>query len=111
MKPQNLTPIDVLLVDDEPEICQLLSEIVTEQGFSVDTACDGQDALEQLRQREVAAVICDFQMPRMSGIELLTQMRPKGLDIPVVMLTAHGDRQFVLQALRLGAFDFMRKPL
>ena len=100
----------ILVVDDEPEICWLLSGILSAQGFEVVTAEDGQAALERVRGEAPAAVILDLKMPRLDGLETLGKLKGIAPQVPVIMLTAHGDIPSAVQAMRLGAYDYLTKP-
>ncbi|HVL70090.1 MAG TPA: sigma-54 dependent transcriptional regulator [Vicinamibacterales bacterium] len=99
----------VLIVDDEPSMRQMLSIALRREGYRVTAVEDGQSALEVLEAGEVDLLITDVRMPEMSGVELLR--RAKGIDpaVSVIMMTAYGSKETVLEALRLGATDYVEK--
>jgi len=100
----------VLIVDDEAELVEILSEALSPICSKILTAKDGLEALEKIKSGEVDAVITDLNMPRMSGLEMLAELRSQMYQTPVVVLTAYGDKQNMLEAIRLDATDFIYKP-
>ncbi len=103
----NLT---ILVVDDEKILRDLLYKILTKDGYSVDTAVDGQDALEKLRNKSYQLLLTDVKMPRLNGFELLKIIKQKFPHIGVIMMTAYGDSFTVKDALLLGADEYITKP-
>jgi len=105
----------VLIVDDEPNVRLMLQTALESVGYEVIEAGDGQAALEQLRgSRSSPAcdlILLDLLMPKMDGMELLRQLRAQGNIVPVVILTAHGSIPEAVEAMKLGAIDFLAKPL
>lgn len=105
------TPLrTVLIVEDEPDVREILRNYISEFSFQVYEASNGEEALELLRRTEVHTVLSDISMPKMSGISLLEHVRSTFPDVPVVLITAYGDNDTIRQGLRLGAFDFIPKP-
>lgn len=100
----------VLVVDDEPMIVELLSVSLRYQGFAVDTAIDGAQALDKARTFRPQALIVDVMMPGMDGFGLLRRLRADGIDAPVLFLTARDDVQDKVAGLTLGADDYITKP-
>lgn len=100
----------LLIVDDEPEIREVLKQKAELLNIDCQEANHGLEALQLLEKNEFDAILSDFNMPVMTGMELLQQMRNRGLQIPFVVITAFGDQKLVVQALKLGAFDFIEKP-
>lgn len=100
----------VLIVDDEPELRDILSSIVSSLGIECETAANGQEALDCLRDQTFHAVLCDINMPIMSGIECLRQAQATGNLAPFIFVTAFGDATNIVHAVRLGAVDFFQKP-
>lgn len=100
----------ILIVEDESDIRSILKEILSDEGFEVCEAKDGQEGLEHLRSRTFDMVISDIRMPKMDGLEFLQHSRGLHLTVPFVFLTAFNDSDNTAEALRLGAFDFIRKP-
>lgn len=100
----------VLIVDDESEIREILSIHVESYGFQVFEAEDGERALEVMRDNDIDVVLSDIMMPRMSGMVLLRSLRDEGFEAPFIFLTAYASKEATVEALRLGAFDFLEKP-
>ena len=100
----------ILIVDDEPDVCVLLSRWLTSEGYSCDTANNGQVAVQLLEQKEFDLVVSDIMMPGMSGIDLLTFVRSLFRDTAIVMVTAVDDRKTAVLALDLGAYGYVIKP-
>jgi len=100
----------VLIVDDQSDMLWLLSNVLKEEGLEVYTAKDGLEALEQLRKEAPAAIVMDIKMPRLNGLEALEKIKEIDPQIPVVMITAYGDVQSAVLAMKLGAYDYLTKP-
>ncbi|MEV0034266.1 response regulator transcription factor [Nocardia sp. NPDC050793] len=100
----------VLVVDDEPMILELLSVSLRYQGFEVETAVDGAQALDRARSFRPQALIVDVMMPGIDGFGLLPRLRADGIDAPVLFLTARDDVQDKVAGLTLGADDYITKP-
>jgi DNA-binding NtrC family response regulator len=103
----------ILIVDDEPNVRLVLSTALGSVGYQVIEAEDGERGLAQLENRStvVDLVLLDLQMPRLDGMELLRRLRASGNIVPVVILTAHGSIPEAVTAMKLGAIDFLTKPL
>ena len=100
----------LLVVDDEAEIREIVEMHVAPLGVRVIEAGDGQEALETVRQHHVDVIVSDLMMPRMTGLGLLSALRDGGFMKPFIFLTAYPSQDSTLQALRLGAFDYLEKP-
>jgi two-component system response regulator AtoC len=100
----------VLVIDDDPGIRELLEAQVSRLGYRVDSAPDGERALELLEDLRPDVVTLDVILPGMGGIETLRQLKQRLPDVPVVMLSGHGQAPVIVEAMRLGAADFLRKP-
>ncbi len=101
---------DVLLIDDDIELCELLSHWLTQEGFQVRACHDGQQARENLALHSPEAVILDVMLPDGSGLELLKQLRSHYPELPVLMLSARGEPLDRILGLELGADDYLAKP-
>jgi two-component system response regulator ChvI len=102
----------ILLVDDDPLVCNTLSDAFSDAGFSVETAGDGKEALAKLTaglKDTVNLIILDVKMPGISGLELLKQVREQGIPAPVIFFTGMRDPIYEQSALELGAVDFVDK--
>lgn len=100
----------ILIIDDEAELCRLLSNSLRVVTDDVRVAHNGVDALKIVETGDVVAILTDISMPSMNGVRFMEELRARGLDIPVVVLTAHADMANIKHALRLGATDFLEKP-
>lgn len=100
----------VLVVDDEHQVRHSIAQWLELAGLAVETAADADAALAMIRRRAPDVVLTDFKMPRKSGIELMQEVRGLYPDIPVVLVTAHGDVPLAVAAMRDGAYDFLQKP-
>jgi len=100
----------ILIVDDEPLIRDALAFKLTKDGYDVDTAEDGEKAIQKIESEEYQIIISDIMMPFISGFELVKILKERGTDAPVLMLTSLNSETAVLKAFDLGADDFMTKP-
>ncbi len=100
----------VLIVDDEPNLRKILSAQLTRDGYDVLTAEDGEQGLALLRENHIDMVITDLKMPKVDGMQLLREALTEMPDLPIVMITAHGTVDTAVEALKLGAFDYLTKP-
>jgi len=102
----------ILVVDDEPAICQLVRDILVDEGYEVTIAENGEQARQARRQRRPDLVLLDIWMPDIDGITLLREWsRESEQNIPVIMISGHGTVETAVEATRLGAYDFIEKPL
>jgi DNA-binding response OmpR family regulator len=101
--------IKILIADDEPEILKLLQRYIEKEGYSVDTASDGLEAISLFNQNEYHLVILDIMMPQIDGIEVCRRLR-NDTNVPIIMLTAKDDETDKVLGLRIGADDYMTKP-
>ncbi len=100
----------VLIVDDEPNLRKILSVQLSRDGYDVLTAEDGEQGLTYLRDHHIDLVITDLKMPKVDGMTLLRRALQEDPDLPVVMITAHGTVDTAVEALKIGAFDYLTKP-
>jgi DNA-binding response OmpR family regulator len=105
------TPARLLIVDDEPNIRLMFRTALASGDYSISTAEDGKTALDLLESELFDLVTLDLRMPGMGGMEILWRLRESGNDIPVVIVTAHGSIADAVQAMKLGAVDFIAKPV
>lgn len=104
------TEAKILVIDDEASICEALKEVLEYESYTVTTATRAGEALKILAVETFDVIISDIKMPEMDGMELLDQVRQLS-DVPVLMITGHGDIETAVSALKKGAFDFITKPL
>ncbi|HIJ56911.1 MAG TPA: response regulator [Deltaproteobacteria bacterium] len=107
-------PVDnhtILLVDDEPGICKVLCISLTDMGYTVHTANDGDEALRIFSKQNPAIVMTDIKMPGMDGIDLLKKIKEKRPETEVIMITGHGEMDLAIMSLKYEATDFITKPI
>jgi len=102
---------NVLVVDDELGIRQVLKDVLGDEGYRVTAVEDGFQALDVLGSRSVDLVVLDVWLPNMGGIDVLKRIKQEWLDIEVVVISGHANINMAVQAVKLGAFDFLEKPL
>lgn len=100
----------VLLVDDEPEFLATLSERMTARGMDITTAESAEEALNQVDKGNFDAIILDLMMPGMDGIETMKAIKEGHPEIQVILLTGHASLEKGIEAMKLGAMDFIEKP-
>jgi two-component system response regulator PilR (NtrC family) len=100
-----------LVVDDEPDLCELLAMTLERMQIEADTCADVASAKQMLKDREYQLCLTDMRLPDGDGLDLVEWMQTKGLNTPVAVITAHGNVETAVRALKLGAFDFISKPL
>lgn len=101
----------ILIVDDDPVILTLLSNLLRKSGYEVITAKNGDEGLKFARLKNPDLIITDYEMPGITGIELLTTIKESNPEMPVVMLTCHSDVSLTIKSIQAGAYDYIEKPL
>ena len=101
----------VLIIDDERAIRRALKEILEYENCQVLEAENGKDGLELIRSNSLDVIFCDIKMPLVDGMELLQQIQTEGNEVPIIMISGHGTLETAVQAIKIGAFDFIEKPL
>lgn len=101
----------ILIVDDEPGGLKVLSANLTLEGYDVELALSGIEALEKIDKKDYDLILLDYQMPKMNGLELLKNIRAKGIEIPVIMITAFSTIENAVEAMKNGAYNYLTKPL
>lgn len=101
----------ILVVDDEENTRIGLSKLLSQEGFQVESAANGNDALEMLGQHKVNLVISDINMPDMNGLVFLRELSRKFPSTNVIMITAYGGVESYLEAMNLGAYEYLHKPV
>jgi FixJ family two-component response regulator len=102
--------VTILVIDDEKIIHESCGRVLQEEGFEVETALSGQEALEKLKEKRYNLVLSDIKMPGMSGVETLEKMKKEVPDITVVMFTGYSSVETARDTMKLGAFDYIPKP-
>jgi len=100
----------VLLVDDEEEFVRALAKRLTAKGLIVEVSGDGESAVEKVRQSNFHAIVLDLAMPGIDGLETLKRLREVNPDLQVILLTGHGSIRSGVEAMKVGATDFLEKP-
>ncbi len=100
----------ILIIDDEEVIHLSLNRILLKRGFQIDSAMTAGEAIEKLKQKSYDLLITDLMMPEMNGIDLLKELQKMGINIPSIMITGYPTIRTAIQALRLGATDYISKP-
>ncbi|MDH5614263.1 MAG: response regulator, partial [Gammaproteobacteria bacterium] len=107
-----MNPAHILVVDDEPDICTLVKDILEDEGYDVTTAQDAKSARDARRHRRPDLVLLDIWMPDSDGISLLKEWAEEDdVLMPVIMISGHGTIETAVEATRLGAWDYLEKPL
>ena len=101
---------DILIIDDEKAIRKTLSEILSFEGYKIDEASDGEEGLKKFRERNYDVVLCDIKMPKIDGIEFLQKAGESNPDVPVIMISGHGNIDTAVEAVKTGAYDYISKP-
>lgn len=102
---------NILVIDDEKSIRNTLQEIFEYENHKVELATNGPEGIELFDKIEFDVVLCDIKMPEMDGIEVLEKLHEKSGDIPVIMISGHGNIDTAVEAIKKGAYDFIEKPL
>ena len=102
----------ILLVEDEAAIRRVLVKILTEESknYEVEEAADGLEGVEKVKDHDYDLILCDIKMPKMDGVEVLEAVKKIKPEIPIVMISGHGDLDTAVNTMRLGAFDYISKP-
>jgi len=102
----------ILIIEDEASIRRVLVKILTEENstYTVEDAEDGIQGFEKIKNTDYDLVLCDIKMPKMDGVELLEAVKKIKPEIPMVMISGHGDMETAIQTMKLGAFDYISKP-
>ncbi len=101
---------NILIVDDEKAIRKTLGEILSYEGYKMDEAGDGEEALKRFKEKSYDVVLCDIKMPKMDGIEFLEKARESNPDVPIIMISGPGTIETAVEAVKKGAYDYISKP-
>jgi len=101
----------ILVVDDEPDSVELLKEFLSTKGYEVITASSGEAALRKAKEERPHLILLDVRMPGMSGLDVLRQIRESDKEVGIIMVTGVNEEETGRQALEMGAFDYIVKPL
>src|SRR6187431_3555917 len=101
---------EILIIDDEKAIRKALTEILSAEGYKTEEAGDGEEGLKKFKERSYDVVLCDIKMPKLDGIEFLQKATESNADVPVIMISGHGNIETAVDAVKKGAFDYISKP-
>ena len=100
----------ILIIDDEKAIRSTLAEILSYEGYKIEEAADGEEGLRKFTATVFDVVLCDIKMPKMDGIEFLEKARLVHADVPIIVISGHGNIETAVEAVKKGAFDYISKP-
>jgi len=103
--------LNILVMDDEPEVREYLKNILERRGYLVFTAQDGEEGLEKIKQANIDIVLADIVMPKMDGLEFLRHVHDYDLRVEVIMITGHSTLDRCIDAIEYGACGYLAKPL
>jgi len=101
---------NILIIDDEKAIRKTLSEILSYEGYKIDEASDGEEGLKKFTDKTYDVVLCDIKMPKLDGIEFLDRSKLVNPDVPIIMISGHGNVDTAVEAVKKGAYDYISKP-
>lgn len=101
---------NILIIDDEKSIRKTLTEILSYEGYKVDEAADGMEGFKMFKEKQYDAVLCDIKMPKMDGLEFLEKAKEANTDVPIIMVSGHGNIDTAVDAVKKGAYDYISKP-
>ncbi len=101
---------NILVIDDERAIRNVLKEILSNEGYKVDEAVDGEEGYAKFLNNNYNLVLCDIKMPKMDGIEFLQKANATNPDVPIIVISGHGNIETAVDAVKKGAFDYISKP-
>src|SRR5215210_3917056 len=100
----------LLIIDDERSIRKTLTEILSFEGYKIEEAADGEEGLRKFKEKTFDVVLCDIKMPKIDGIEFLQKAVETNSDVPIIMISGHGNIETAVEAVKKGAYDFIQKP-
>ena len=100
----------ILIIDDERSIRKTLVEILGFEGYKIEEAADGEEGLKKFQSANYDVVLCDIKMPKLDGIEFLSRATSINADVPIIMISGHGNIETAVEAVKKGAFDYISKP-
>jgi len=102
---------DILIADDDELVCHSLQEMLAFDGYAVDSALNGLEALDRIKQTYYSLILSDIQMPGLNGLDLLKEVKGKYPDSLIIFITGHGNIDGAIEAIKLGAYDYITKPI
>jgi two-component system nitrogen regulation response regulator NtrX len=101
---------NILIIDDEKAIRKTLTEILSFEGYKLEEAADGEEGLRKFREKTYDVVLCDIKMPKIDGLDFLQKAVEINSDVPIIMISGHGNIETAVEAVKKGAYDFIQKP-
>ena len=101
----------VLFIDDDEQILSIVEQFITRWGYDVTTASDGRDAVEAVQNKHYNVVFTDLIMPDMGGMEILKQVKELSPETEVIIVSGYGTIESAIEAMKLGSYDFLQKPI
>jgi hypothetical protein len=101
---------NILIIDDEKAIRKTLTEILAFEGHKIEEAVDGEEGLKKFTEKTYDVILCDIKMPKMDGVEFLEKAKQQNPDIPIIMISGHGNIDTAVDAVKKGAYDYISKP-
>jgi two-component system response regulator AtoC len=105
-----MVPKRILIIDDEESFRNVLTVILKKEGYEVESAANGEGGLDKISHSTFDHILCDIRMPQMDGLEFLQESKRKGEEAPVIMMSAYGTVDTAIEAMKLGAYDYISKP-
>jgi DNA-binding NtrC family response regulator len=102
--------MQILIIDDDRDMCLALSDLLKEEGYSTVTAHNGKDGLKFTEENQPDLILLDYKLPDIDGMKIIEEIKKIDKNLPVVMLTAYGEIKYAVQAMKAGAFDYITKP-
>jgi len=100
----------ILIIDDEKSIRKTLTEILSYEGYKIEEAADGEEGLKKFKEKNFDLVLCDIKMPKLDGIEFLEKAREINDEVPIIIISGHGNIETAVEAVKKGAYDYISKP-
>lgn len=100
----------ILIIDDEKSIRKTLTEILSYEGYKIEEASDGEEGLKKFKEKNFDLVLCDIKMPKLDGIEFLEKAREINDEVPIIIISGHGNIETAVEAVKKGAYDYISKP-
>lgn len=101
---------NILVIDDEKSIRNVLKDILGNEGYKVDEAADGEEGLKKFSETTYDVVLCDIKMPKLDGLEFLNKATEINAEVPIIVISGHGNIETAVDAVKKGAFDYISKP-
>ncbi len=100
----------ILIIDDEKSIRKTLNEILSFEGYKIEEAADGEEGLKKFKEKNFDIVLCDIKMPKLDGIEFLEKAKEINDEVPIIIISGHGNIETAVEAVKKGAYDYISKP-